>query len=420
MARRPPPRPPPWHREIATVGVTGTNGKTTTATFVAAALGALGGPVARITTVGRFIDDEELHLAEGYPGFLATMETLRARSGSRAAIELTSEALALGFAIAWPSTVGVFTNLTRDHLNAHGSAEHYLASKAQLFVHLPPGGTAVLNARDPAGELLAGVVPPPVPGASPDDDDARPVRIATYGVRSRGASWQPADLEASRIVVDWEGTEMALDWKTPPPSAPTRLKVRAIGEVFAENAIAALLAAMAAGVDATAAADRIAACAPPAGRFEVVAREPFVVVDYAHTPDALQRAIATARTLAKGRVIVIFGAGGERDRGKRPAMGAAAAAADRIVLTSDNSRSEDPASIAEAIRSGIPEGVDVMVELDRARAIESTVARADRADVVVVAGKGHERYQTAQGEAKPFSDGEIAARAHALRWVLRT
>src|SRR5207248_2839476 len=153
------PAPPAFANEIATVGVTGTNGKTTTTAWIAAALRRLGGPVLRATTVGHFLDDEPLEVEKSYDGFVAAMRTLFDRGGRRAAIELTSEALAAGFARAWPCRVGVFTNLTHDHLDAHGSPEHYLASKAQLFVSLPAGGTAVLNASDPTWALLREVVP---------------------------------------------------------------------------------------------------------------------------------------------------------------------------------------------------------------------------------------------------------------------
>ncbi|MEZ4302905.1 MAG: Mur ligase family protein, partial [Polyangiaceae bacterium] len=168
------PEAPGWAAGLATAGVTGTNGKTTTTAWLAAALRAgTGAPVVRVTTVGAFVDEEPLEVAATYDGFLAAMRTGLDRGGRAAAIELTSEALAAGFATGWPVRVGVFTNLTRDHLDAHGSAEHYLASKAQLFVHLPWGGAAVLNAHDPASALLSEVVP-------------QGVRKLTYGAPGRG------------------------------------------------------------------------------------------------------------------------------------------------------------------------------------------------------------------------------------------
>ncbi|HEX7604242.1 MAG TPA: Mur ligase family protein, partial [Polyangiaceae bacterium] len=167
------PPPPAWASEFSTVGVTGTNGKTSTTRWIAAALAAANrGPVARVTTVGSFVGDEALPVEESYEGFLETLRTCRSRGGSLAALEVTSEALAVGFAQAWPIHVGVFTNLSHDHLDAHRTAEHYLASKAQLFLHLPRGGAAVLNAFDEASLLLREVLP-------------EGVRLVSYGVPSR-------------------------------------------------------------------------------------------------------------------------------------------------------------------------------------------------------------------------------------------
>jgi UDP-N-acetylmuramoyl-L-alanyl-D-glutamate--2,6-diaminopimelate ligase len=401
------PPPPTWHRELATVGVTGTNGKTTATTFVAAALGTIVAPVARITTVGKYVGDERLALGATHADFIETMRLCRERGGRLAAIELTSEALARGFARAWPCRVGVFTNLTRDHLDAHGSAEHYLASKAQLFVGLAQGGTAVLNGCDPAGELLAGVTP-----------TALTRRL--YGVRSRGEPWAKLDLEASSIEESLEGTSAQLRWGAgAPEGAPSTLTLRAIGRVYVENALAALLGAVAMGADVQRAAAAIERCAAPAGRFELVARSPAVAIDYAHTPDAMARLVASARALVEragaGRVTLVFGAGGERDQGKRPLMGAAAGAADRVVLTSDNPRREDPSAIARAVRAGIPRATDLTVELDRRRAIERAVREAAPEDLVIIAGKGHEATQTIGEERVPFSDREVAKEAHAKR-----
>jgi UDP-N-acetylmuramoyl-L-alanyl-D-glutamate--2,6-diaminopimelate ligase len=403
---RPFPPPPAWHREITTVGVTGTNGKTSTTTFVAAALGALGSPVARITTLGRHIDDEALALEPGYAGFIEALRLARARGATHAAIEYTSEALGIGFARAWPPAVGIFTNLTRDHLDAHGSAEHYLACKAQLFVALPEGGAAVLNACDASGALLAEILP-------------AGRRVRTFAVASRGAAWTAPSVEATRVELDWSGTRMDLAYGAG-VRGPAVLSTRAIGEVYAEDALAALVGAIEAGAPADDAARAIAACPPPPGRFEVVAERPWVVVDYAHSPDALARVVATARLLADrtaGCVAIVFGAGGDRDRGKRPQMGEVAASADGVVLTTDNPRSEDPAAIAREIRAGIPPGsaADVRVELDRRRAIETAVRGAGPNDVVVVAGKGHEASQVSEGAAQPFSDAEAALSAHHLR-----
>jgi UDP-N-acetylmuramoyl-L-alanyl-D-glutamate--2,6-diaminopimelate ligase len=392
------PAPPPWSSEIFTIGVTGTNGKTTTTAFVAAALGAEELPVVRLTTVGSFLGTEPLDVPETHAGFLEAMRRCRARGGDRAAIELTSEALAAGFARTWPCSIGVLTNVTHDHLDRHGTPEHYLASKAQLFVSLPAGGAAVLNAADPASDLIAEVLPPGV-------------RLVRYGVAAR-ARGEP-DLAASRVVTDWDGTRIELCGELAGGSAT--LAVRAPGEPFAENALAALAAAVAAGVPAPLAAARIARFPPPPGRFERVASRPFVVVDFAHTPDALRRTLETARALCAGSVAVVFGAGGQRDRSKRRWLGVAAAAADRVVVTSDNPRDEDPAAIAAEVVAGLAAHRAVSVELDRQRAIERAIRDADPDDVVVIAGKGHEEVQIVGGSRRPFSDRLVAVAAHRAR-----
>jgi UDP-N-acetylmuramoyl-L-alanyl-D-glutamate--2,6-diaminopimelate ligase len=360
--------------------------------MVAAVLRRLRAPVARVTTVGLFLDEERMALPENYSGYLALMRACIDRGGRYAAAEMTSEALALGFAKAWPCQIGVFTNLTRDHLDSHGSAEHYLASKAQLFMHLPPSGAAVLNGCDAAGEMLADVTPDSV-------------RTLWYGVPSRGEPKRPLDMVATRVEPTWDGT--LIDIHAPGLDAPTALSIRAIGEIYAENALACVAAAVAVGVPSPLIAEALSAFAPPTGRFEVVARHPFVVVDYAHTPDAMARTLATARRLCEGRLTVVFGAGGNRDRAKRPAMGQSATLADRIVLTSDNPRDEDPVQIARAIRSGIGEHSDVHIELDREHAITLAMRHARAEDVVVIAGKGHEGEQIAGGVRRTFSDHDV-------------
>jgi UDP-N-acetylmuramoyl-L-alanyl-D-glutamate--2,6-diaminopimelate ligase len=391
---------------VLTVGVTGTNGKTTTTSWIAAALASDAGPVVRITTLGLYLDDEKLEVPTTHEGFLQAVRRGYDRGGRRAAIEYTSEALALGFARAWPVRVAVFTNLTHDHLDAHGSPEHYLASKAQLFLALPKGGTAVLNAADPSSALLAEVLP-------------EGVRIIRYGVASRGTLEGAIDVRASAVTTSWKGTHVAIEADAS-LHLPAALTVRAIGDVFAENALAALCGAVAAGVDGEEAARRIAAAPAPAGRFEVVAERPFVVVDYAHSPDALARTVTTARALCDredtaGKLWVVFGAGGNRDKAKRAPMGTAAMPADHVVLTTDNPRDEDPAVIAAAIREGLVGHEGIEVELDRAEAIRGAILRAGPDDVVLVAGKGHETDQTIAGIKRHLSDVEIARSAHTDR-----
>lgn len=404
------PAPPDWSSQISTVGVTGTNGKTTTTAWISAALRAHArasgkGPVARATTVGFFLDDERRAVDKSYAGFVDGMRACLDRGGRYAAVELTSEALANGFARAWQCSVGVFTNLTRDHLEAHGSAEHYLASKAQLFVSLPPGGVAVLNAADPVVELLSEVIP-------------EGVRTLSYAVPSRGSALGSPDIVATAVDVSWSGTRITCAVRDASSGLPTELRVRGIGEVYAENALAALLGAVAAGVPPAEAAAALADAEVPPGRFEVVNERPHVVVDYAHSPDALARTVHIARKLAdaaNGTLLVVFGAGGGRDKDKRGPMGEAARPADHVVLTTDNPRDEDPSEIARAIAEGLLGHGSVRTELDRARAIGSAIAAAGDDDVVLIAGKGHETTQLVGTEARAFSDVDVARVAVAAR-----
>ncbi|HEY8092065.1 MAG TPA: UDP-N-acetylmuramoyl-L-alanyl-D-glutamate--2,6-diaminopimelate ligase [Polyangiaceae bacterium] len=396
------PAPPPdWSRGLFTVGVTGTNGKTSTTRWTAACLARLARPVAQTTTLGSLLDDEPFEAPRDFSGFLATMRAALDRGGRYAAVEVTSEALARGFARAWPFRAGVFTNLSHDHLDAHGSPEHYLASKAQLFLSLPEGGTAVLNGADPVCELLEEIIPPAV-------------EILRYAVPSRGEPSGEVHLRATEIELSWEGTRAVVEAAGPLAGAHRELRTRAIGDVFVENALAALAVSLAAGVPPAEAADALAGAPVPRGRFEPVvaeggdSRAPHVVVDYAHTPDALARTLATARRLCHGSLVVVFGAGGDRDAKKRGPMGEAASVADHIVLTSDNPRSEDPARIAAQIREGIAASAKVTVELDRRAAIRQAIRSAGENDVVVLAGKGHETDQTAAGRTVAFDDAAEA------------
>lgn len=395
---RAPPAPPAWASSLTSVGVTGTNGKTSTTGMVAALLGLLCRPVARVTTLGCFLEQERLDVPPHYEGFLETMRRCRDAAGRYAALELTSEALALGFANAWPCRVGVFTNLSLDHSDAHGSPEHYLAAKAQLFLSLAPGGYAVLNACDESAQLVSEVVP-------------KGVELLHYGVASRGRAWAPLELAASGIEPSLDGTRATLEPSVRFPDLPGQLELRASGAIFVENALGALGAALALGVPAVEACAALAALPPPPGRFQVLSRSPDVVVDYAHTPDALERTLVTARALCRGTLTLVFGAGGDRDKLKRPLLGAAAAAADRVVLTSDNPRSERPEAIMDDIAAGLPATCSVLREVDRERAIERAIAAAETDDLVLIAGKGHENSQEVRGQRLPFSDVAIVRRS---------
>jgi UDP-N-acetylmuramoyl-L-alanyl-D-glutamate--2,6-diaminopimelate ligase len=383
---------------LRSVGVTGTNGKTTTTTWTAAALEAAYGPVFRATTVGSFFGGERLPERPGFDGFLANASEVARRGAEYAAVELTSHALWGGAAKAWTSEVGVFTNLSLDHLDAHGDAEHYLASKAQLFLRLPPEGVAVLNGADAVYPLLRDVVP-------------AHATVLTYGCLGRGAFLTELDAHIEDPQVSWVGTT----WTLCGPRIGIRTcRALGIGEVFAENATAAMLGALAMGVPIDVSAAAIARTEAPPGRFEVVHENPYVVVDYAHSPDALARMCATARTLARsadGCVTLVFGAGGGRDPGKRPLMGKAARVADRILLTTDNPRDEDPRAIAAAVAAGISPHERLELEPDRHVAITRAVREARPCDVVLLAGRGHETAQFVRGKAIPLCDRDVARAA---------
>lgn len=382
------------HGALTTAAVTGTNGKTTTTSMIEAIVAAAGEPSARLTTLGAWVGGRRVEGSDPTDEFLRCVEAAVAGGVRVLALETTSKALAAGLARRWRPTVAVFTNLSRDHLDLHGSPEAYLAAKAQLFAALGPGGVAILNADDPVWPLLAEVTP-------------GHARLLRYGRRAE------AELAAAEVAVSLEGTRVTL---RPGPRARAlggELRLRVHGEVHAENALAAALAGEALGYGPDVVRRGLEAFPGVPGRFEIVARAPLVVVDYAHTPDGLRRTLVTARRLCSGRLLCVFGCGGERDRGKRPAMGAVAHRhADLVVLTSDNPRREDPAAIADEVERGRQgSGARWRRVLDRREAIGVALAEAASRDVVVVAGKGHETTQELAGGAIPFDDAAVVRAA---------
>jgi UDP-N-acetylmuramoyl-L-alanyl-D-glutamate--2,6-diaminopimelate ligase len=395
---RPTPAPFDWAEPFFTLGVTGTNGKTSTTLLIAAALRGAGHKVLTETTLGYQLDDQLLEVPRTHAGYLSAFERAAGEGCRHASIELTSQALGAGYAKRWRFDLGVYTNLSRDHLEAHASWEHYLGSKAQLFVHLGPGRTAVLNACDEAAQLLD--------VATPAD-----VERVWYAVPSRGPALHAADLVAKRVDLTVEGTRVELE---PSPRAEAlggAVETRLVGEIFAENALAAAAAALAAGVSGEVVRRGIAGASGPAGRFEVVHRAPVIAIDYAHTPDALARTCDTARRLAGGgRVLVVFGAGGGFDPGKRGPMGQSVGSrADVAIVTTDNPRNENPREIARAVATGCRRGgrAYVRLEPDRRRAIAEALERARSGDVVVIAGKGHETGQRIGDRTIDLSDGDV-------------
>ena len=390
------------HARLRTCGVTGTNGKTTTTSMIAACVAASGVPSALLTTVGAWVAGERVTGDTAALEFLATVERAVEVGAPILALETTSKALGHGLATRWPPHVAVFTNLTRDHLDHHGSPEAYLAAKARLFLAVPPGGVVVLNRDDPSSALLHEVIP-------------TSVTRRWYGVDA--TSDVHDELRARAVHVHRDGTVIEL-WPSERADAlGGRLELSIRGHVHAKNALAAALAGEALGLSWDAIRRGLQSFPGVRGRFELVSREPFVIVDYAHTPDALDGTLRSAREIARaneaegegGRVVLVFGCGGERDQGKRPMMGALAhALADVAILTSDNPRREDPIAIARAVREGATgEGARWIEEPDRRRAIERALAEARPGDVVIVAGKGHETTQTIGTETRDFDDAAV-------------
>jgi len=388
----------PWAEPILTVGVTGTNGKTSTTHLLAAMLSAAGQHVVCESTLGHFFDGDRVVIERSMRGFFASMQRAAAADFRHAVVEVTSKALLNGYAEKWRFDHGLFTNLTRDHVAEHGSWEHYLASKAQLFVHLGPGRCAVLNACDEPALLLDRVIPPDV-------------RRVWYGAPTRGLALRPADLAAERLEASLEGTLVRL---APSPLAEElhgELALGLIGDVYGENALAAAAFALTNGLGARAVQAGARACSPLAGRFEVVRKRPYVVLDYAHTPDALARTCDTARRLAgSARLLVVFGAAGGYDSPKREAMGEAVGArADVAFVTNENPSHEDPRAIIDALERGCRRAgkAEVRVVVERAEAIRRALDAARDGDFVLVTGRGRDEGMFTREGVVAYSDVHV-------------
>ncbi len=398
--KRPIPARFAWAEDIFSIGVTGTNGKTSTTHLIASALQGAGKSTIRQSTLGYELDGEPLEVVRTEAGFHEAMHTAASRGCRHAAIEVTSTALRNGWALRWRFDLAVFTNLSRDHLDQHGTFEHYLASKAQLFVHLGPGRTAILNACDECAQLID--------RAMPDD-----VQRIWYASPTRGQQQRPADLVARSIELTPHGTEVALEESELANRLGGRLSLNLIGEVFAENALAAAAAAVAAGADPAGVCRGIASCPVPGGRFEVLADDPLVVIDYAHTPDALARVCDSARKLAGAkRLVVVFGAGGARDQDKREPMGRAVGSrSDTAIVTNDNPRAEDPRVIAEAVAAGCRAAglAETRIIYDRTDAIRCAIEEARDGDVIVVAGRGRDQGMHFANGTVPYDDATAIA-----------
>jgi UDP-N-acetylmuramoyl-L-alanyl-D-glutamate--2,6-diaminopimelate ligase len=392
----------PWAESFLTVGVTGTNGKTSTTHLLASIVRAAGHHVVCESTLGHFFDGERVAIEPSERGFYASMQRAAAADFRHAVVEVTSKALMNGYAEKWRFDHGLFTNLTRDHVAEHGSWEHYLASKAQLFVHLGPGRTAVLNACDEPALLLDRAIP-------------ADVRRVWYGAPTRGPALRAVDLAAERLEPTLAGTHVTL---VPSPLAEElgrELELALIGEVYAENALAAAAFALTNGFGAGAVHAGARACSRLAGRFEVVRERPYVVLDYAHTPDALARTCDTARRLAgSARLLVVFGAAGGYDSPKREAMGEAVGArADFAFITNENPNHEDPRAIMDALERGCHRAgkAAIRVVVDRAEAIRRALDEARDGDFVLVSGRGRDEGMSTRAGVVAYSDADVIGSA---------
>lgn len=372
------------------IGVTGTNGKTSCSHWLAQVLTQLGRKTAAIGTLGN-----------GFPGALSEavnttpdpillqgmLADYLAQGAAGVAMEVSSHGLAQGRVSGVRFDVTVFTNLTRDHLDYHGDMAAYADAKKQLF-RWPGLGCAVLNADDDFGREVAAEL------------RTSGVRVLTYGLHA-------GDVRGHDLLLNAGGLRMEVST----PEGHALLQAGLLGRFNAYNLLAVLTALLASGVALEAAIGALEKVEPVAGRMQrlAVAGKPLVVIDYAHTPDALEKVLIALREQTAGRLICLFGCGGNRDKGKRPLMGEVASKlADAVVVTSDNPRHEEPLTIIDDIIVGMKG--NYQVEPDRAAAIAQAISEAQDGDVVLLAGKGHEDYQEIAGVKLPFSDLEVAKR----------
>lgn len=375
------------------VAVTGTNGKTSVASFVCQIWRALGTPAAALGTLGLDAPGGRREVGLTTPDPLqlhAALAELAAAGVEHLALEASSHGLAQHRLDGVVLRAAAFTNLSRDHYDYHGSVAAYLAAKRRLFSDLlPPEGTAVLNADQPHFAMLAAVC------------RERGIAVLDYGRQARRLRLETLSPHAGGL-----GVTFALDGRE------RRLDVDLIGGFQAENVLAALGLLIATGIEPDPAIEAMAQLKGAPGRLERVAVHPSgapVFVDYAHTPDALAQVLAAVRPHASGRLVVVFGCGGDRDPGKRPEMGRVASEhADRVFVTDDNPRSEDPAAIRAAILAAAPGAVEIG---DRAEAIRAALAGLTTGDLLVVAGKGHETGQIVGDRVLPFDDRAVVRAA---------
>jgi UDP-N-acetylmuramoyl-L-alanyl-D-glutamate--2,6-diaminopimelate ligase len=378
-------------RRLTLIGVTGTNGKTTTTGLIRHLFNAEG-RAGSIGTLGAFDGhDRPVESTAGSlttPGPIdlqATLAELVRRGSTHVAMEASSHSLDQGRLDGLSFAAGVYTNLTRDHLDYHGTMEAYLASKLKLSTLLGVAGVEVVNLDDPAWCVL--------PPRSP--------RV-TFGLHAG------ADVRAAGVVLDASGSRFRLEGRF----GSTEASLPLLGDFNVSNALAAAAAALGLERPLSDVVERLAQAPQVPGRMERISDIPCTVLrDYAHTPDALERALATLRPLTRGRLIVVFGCGGDRDKGKRPIMGRLAAeGSDLAIVTSDNPRTEDPAAIIDDVEQGMGD-VPHQRFVDRLAAIHAALETSRPGDTVLLAGKGHETYQVLGTTKVPFDEREIVRAA---------
>jgi len=390
-------------RRLKMIGVTGTNGKTTTTYLCKAVLEAAGAKVGLIGTVTYLIGHDRIEATHTTPGAVELQGLFRRMvdaASDAAVMEVSSHALALDRTAGCEFGTAVFTNLTQDHLDFHAGMEEYFQAKLRLFAGLGPEGRAVVNLDDTYGARIAA---------------ATRARVWTYALD------RPADLRADDVRISLEGVRFTAQT----PAGTVALRSPLVGRHNVSNILAAVGVGLEQGIPLATIAAGVVSLTHVPGRFErVEAGQPFtVVVDYAHTEDALFRLLTTAEAVKTGRIITVFGCGGDRDRGKRPKMGRVSAVySDVVVVTSDNPRTEDPEAIIREVVPGVEAGLReagrgrYVVRVDRRAAIEEAVRTAQPGDLVLIAGKGHEDYQIIGKDKHPFDDRVVAREAiEALR-----
>ncbi|MBI5850225.1 MAG: UDP-N-acetylmuramoyl-L-alanyl-D-glutamate--2,6-diaminopimelate ligase [Planctomycetes bacterium] len=392
--------------QLATIGITGTNGKTTTTHLLRHVLELDGRPTGLLGTISYEFGGRRIPASNTTPdavrlqGYLRDMVDRRVQA---CVMEVSSHALDQQRVRGVRFRAAVFTNLTQDHLDYHGSMAAYAKAKSGLFASLRPGGVAVLNLDSPATPVMYEAIP-------------HGVRVVGYG-RMEGATVRAADVRCSL-----DGTRLRLCM----PHGEHEVNLPLPGEHNVENALAAAATALSLGVSEITIAHALETAPSVRGRMEPVGVRGAtrVFIDYAHTPDAIEKACATLRNLGDGPLTIVFGCGGDRDRGKRPLMARAAAKwAERVFITSDNPRSEDPESILDEVERGlldIPADQPLRIReyariTDRSHAIVEAVRRARADEMVLIAGKGHETYQILADAVVPFDDREWARKALASR-----